>query len=136
MTHLLFTRLIVQGHQDEDLRPLFLEATDWLDERYDPLVDKKDTSLLDSSSNNALFFHIPFHSRDVSRRKIRDIYERTCEKKASNNFLSMPNDLTGQTIHIPRLTVAYSRPKNLRDLLCPSKLAETDEVYVSKFISK
>ena len=137
MTQLLFTRLIARGHQASDIRPLFLEATEWLEARYDPLVDNNKPSFLDSSTDNVLFFHIPFHSRDISRRKIRDIYERTCETGPNGyNFLDMPNDLSGRTMHISRLTVAYSKPKNLRDILCPSKLAETDQVYLSKFLSK
>ena len=47
----------------------------------------------------------------------------------------MSNDLTGQTMNINRLAVAYSRPKNLRDYLSPSKLAETADVYVAKYIN-
>ena len=47
----------------------------------------------------------------------------------------MLNDYSGKSMKINRLTVAYSRPKNLRDLLCPSKLAETDDVHVAKYIN-
>ena len=135
MTYLLFTRLIARGHQPTDIRPLFLEATEWLENRYDPKVDQSNSTILDSSSNDVLFFHIPFHSRDISRRKIRDMYERTCEAGPIGlDFKCMPNDMNGNNMRISRLTVAYSRPKNLRDLLCPSKLVETDKVYVSQYV--
>ena len=112
MTHLLFMCLIARGHQALVICPLFLEATEWLEARYDPLVDSTKTTFLDSSSDNVLFFHIPFHSHDISRRKIRDICKRTCENGPNGyNFLGMPNNFTGRTMYILRLTVAYSRPK-------------------------
>ena len=101
------------------------------------MVDKKEnTNKSDHScSDEVLFFHIPFHSRDISRQKIRDIYKRSCEGEPHGyNFKHMPNDTTGGTMKISQLTIAYSRPKNLRDFLYPSKLIETDKVYVSKYI--
>ena len=61
MAYLLFTRLIACGHQSTDIRPLFLEATEWLENRYDSKVDQSNSTNLDSSSNDVLFFHI---SRD------------------------------------------------------------------------
>ena len=136
MTQLLFTRLIARGHQSTDLKQLFLDATAWLEERYNPMVDKKDTTNLDKTSENVIFFHIPFHSRDISRQKIRDIYEKTCEADPQGlNFKSMPNDFTGTNMRIDRVTVAYSRPKKLRDYLCPSTLSESSNVYVSKYVT-
>ena len=100
------------------------------------MVDDHSSTTTDTSPNDVnLFFHIPFHSRDISRRKIRDIYELTCEKENDLNFKCMLNDFSGKYMKINRLTVAYSRPKNLRDLLCPSKLVETDDVFVAKYIN-
>ena len=136
MTQLLFTRLITCGHQSTDLKPLILDATVWLEERYDPMLDTKTTTNLDPTSENVIFFHIPFHSRDISRQKIRDIYERTYEADPQGlNFKSMPNDFTGKNMCIDRVTVAYSRPKNLRDYLCPSALSESSNIHVSKYVT-
>ena len=82
-----------------------------------------------------LFFHIPFHTKDISRQKIRDIYEKTCEGEPQGcNFKQMPNEDCGNCMKISQLTIAYSRPKNIRDYLCPSKLIETDNVFVSKYV--
>ena len=90
MTHLLFTRLQARGHLPENIRPIFLEATTWLEDRYNPMVDDHSLTTTDTSPNDVnLFFHIPFHSRDISRRKIRDIYELTCEKENDLNFKCM-----------------------------------------------
>ena len=114
-----------------------MEATEKIENCYDPMVDTElntDRSK-PACSDEVLFFHIPFHTRDLCRQKIRDIYEKTCEGEPQGlNFKHMPNDETGGTMKITQLTIAYSRQKNLRDLLCPSKLMETTTVFVSKYV--
>ena len=127
--------MLARGHKAEDLRIVFVEATQSIEDRYNPMVDTKNTLKSDLSSDDVIFFHIPFHPRDVSRQKIRDIYEKTCENGPSgSNFKCMINDMTGSTMQISKLTVAYSRPKNLRDLICPSKFAETAAIRVSRYV--
>ena len=108
-----------------------------LEDCYDPMIDRKNPTEMDTSPNDVLlFFNIPFHMQDISHQKILNIYERTCKKEPHGfNFKCMPNDCSGKMINMNRLTVAYSRPKNLRDLLCPSKLVETDDVYVAQYIN-
>ena len=54
---------------------------------------------------------------------------------ANEGFNNMHNNSSGSTMKIKGLTVAYSRPKNLRDLLCPSKLKEFDDLTVSSTIN-
>ena len=48
----------------------------------------------------------------------------------------MPNEDSGNCMKISQLTIAYSRPKNIRNYLCPIKLIETDNVFVSKYVWK
>ena len=136
---LLHKRLLARGYTTENINPIFMDATEKIESCFDPMVySKKDTERSDPScSDKVLFFHIPFHSRDISRQKIRDIYEKTCEGEPQGyNFKHMPNNISGKTMKISQLTIAYSRPKNLRDYLCPSKLTETDNVYVSRYVQK
>ena len=113
-----------------------MEALEKIATRYDPMVDSvKSIKSNTSCSDEVLFFHIPFQTRDISRQKIRDIYEKSCEGEPQDyNFKHMPNDDSGNTINISKLNIAYSRPKHLRDYLCPSKLIETDNVFVSKYV--
>ena len=137
MISLLYNRLLARGHISEDIYPIFMEATQKIEDRYDPMVDsQKNTDKSDPScSDEVLFFHIPYHTRDISRQKIRDIYEKTCEGEPQGcNFKHMPNEDSGNCMKISQLTIAYSRPKNIRDYLCPSKLIETDNVFVSKYV--
>ena len=136
MVHLLFRRLQYRGHKTNDLQVLFLDAVEKNQERNSSTVDRDLQKPNDSKLDNCLYFHIPFHPRDISRKKIRDIYEKICENEPSElgNFKSMTNGKTGELMTIDRLTVAYHRPKNLRDLLCPSALSESDSCKVSNFI--
>ena len=102
------------------------------DNRVDKIVCKSDNLKLD----NCLYFHIPYHPHDISRQKIRNIYENICECEPQElgNFKSLPNEETGNIMTIDRLTVAYHKPKNLRDLLCPSALSESNSCKVSLFV--
>ena len=73
-----------------------------------------------------LFFHIPYHPRDISRKSIREAYESSFH----NNIVDLrnfKNDETEATLRISQFTVAYSRPRNLRDLLCPSSYPVIEE---------
>ena len=128
MIGLLYKRLQDRGHKAEDLQDLFLDAVEKIHQRNLSTVDRKLQKSNDSSLDNCLYFHIPFHPRDISRQKIRDLYEKICENEADNlgSFKSLRNDETGKSMTIDRLTVAYHRPKNLRDLLCPSTLSESE----------
>ena len=135
MVKLLFLRLQHRGHKSADIRPLFIEAVRDLENYNDPMVDKKKKAIVKDSNDNRLFFHIPFHPRDISRAQIRNLYERICEKESKlGNLQDMLNEETGNHMKIKQLTVAYSRPKNLRDYLCPSALFETTDINVSRYV--
>ena len=102
------------------------------DNMVDKIVCKSDNLKLD----NCLYFRIPYHPHDISRQNIRNIYENICECEPQElgNFKSLPNEETGNIMTIDRLTVAYHKPKNLRDLLCPSALSESNSCKVSLFV--
>ena len=48
-----------------------------------------------------------------------------------DGFEHFYNPNTGSHMEIKKLTIAYSRPKNLRDTLCPSKLLEFPSINVN-----
>ena len=51
--------------------------------------------------NNRLFFHIPFHPKDVSRQQIRNIYEGTCESdKEIDSFFTDQEKIWTKMIQI------------------------------------
>ena len=138
MVKLLFKWLLYRCHVEEHLHELFLEAVTKLKTVDEPTVDKKKKWLKEKCCHEScIFFYIPIHPRDIYWKKIRRIYEQTYEVSSKEgNFKQMTNDETGNTMKIYWLTVPYSKPEILRDLLCPSALAKTEEIRVSKYVYK
>ena len=133
MTSLLFQRLLNRGHLFDNLTELFSTAVKKIEESInDPFIDLK--PLPTSTEENRLFLHIPYHPRDISRKEIRNIYDSTCNSETNNSsFKNLRNYKTRTYMKIDKLTVAYSRPKNLCDLLVPSTLKESKDINVSFF---
>jgi hypothetical protein len=80
-----------------------------------------------------VFLHLPYHPRDITRNNIQKIYKHTCETEDNlgESFKKMKNANGGGTMKIEKLTVAYSRGKNLRDTLCNTMLSKTNKQKVS-----
>ena len=123
MVKLLYSRLRNRGFTEADLTPVFNEAALKIGSKS---YTKKKNNLKPLESGERLFFHLEYNKRDVSRKCIRDAYETTCESldDDGNSFLRQqaPNDTY---MKIKRVTIAYSRPKKLRDKLVPSKLTDS-----------
>ena len=127
MTRLLLRRLLNRGHKFESLEPIFKASVASIEQKEAEHFNTETTS--PSSTSNRLFMHIPYHPKDISRKHIRDVYDGTCKKALQ----CIHNDETDGKLKIDNFTIAYSRPSNLRDLLCPSKLVETEEHNVAKY---
>ena len=136
MTELLLKRLLNRGYKARDISPIFNEAALKINAK-DCHYFKHSTSSSSKSSlsEKRIFFHYEYHKRDVSRKYIRDAYNLTCNTpdEDGNSFESHPTP-HGEEFSIKKLTVAYSRPKNLRDKLVPSTLFETPTCNVQKTI--
>ena len=131
MTTLLFQRLLDRGHSHDNLSLLFTSSITAIQQLLnDPFPSKKSNTSDITHSNKQILLHIPYHPRDISRQQIRNIYESTCESE-SNNFNHIINHKTKCVMNISKLTVAYSRPKNLKNYLCPSTLEESPHAKVS-----
>ena len=129
MTRLLLRRLLNRGHKYETLEPVFQSAVKNIEVKANSHFRPTPPPLLQSSP---LFLHLPYHPKDISRKRLRDIYDATCQSSLS----CIHNDETDGDLKIDRLTIAYSRPKHLRDLLCPTKLVETEDINVAKFAKR
>ena len=136
MTSLLFNRLLAVGHTHDNLSHYFLQAIEKIEDRECNYFLPPTSKSSSSSSSENVFLHIPYHPRDISRTNIQNIYKSTCESNYNSNgkFSHLLNNDTKEFMKISKLTIAYSRPKNLRDLLVPSKLTETDTINVENFI--
>lgn len=130
-----YTYVLKRGYNEESVKPIFIEAAEKLDARAKCKLLLKDAedwnkSIPDNKSKEErVFFFREFHPRDISRKTIRDAYDDTClplfksAETPDENFME-----------ISQLTVAYNRPKNLRDLVSPSKLTETPGGEVETYI--
>ena len=91
-----------------------------------------------SSTDNQLYFHLQYHPKGLTRRNIQQLYNNQCTTTNplnNNGFDNMLNATTGELLSIKKLTIAYHRPKNLRDILCPTTLTESDMASVNTIAS-
>ena len=148
MAQLLYKRLIQQGHTPDKLNPVFAACGDHLDKKIQtinqlqasglppPAKTKKVTATLQEN----VFFHTQYHPKEISCQRIRNIYESCCEtpSKHDNSPQSFKHGICnhyGNKMVIEKITIAYSRPKNLRDIISPTTLKQlSDEATVSTFL--
>ena len=125
--NLFFNRLLERGHDINSLTEIFLDAAKRFDirERNNNIGIRRNTDKEENeiASKNRIFLHFEFHPRDISRQKIRDIFERTCLNNDDHNcnINAIPNK-HGETLNIQQATVAYTRAKNIRETVTRSKL--------------
>ena len=104
-------RLIARGHNQDVIYELFVNAAKKLDGFLDSRNNKK--------GNNTLYLHWTWHPRDISRAKLRLLYNETL-----SNYSGFDS-----------LTIAYSRAKNLRDSLMTIRLSEPEGTNISNLIN-
>ena len=125
---LLFQRLLARGFEYEKLVSIFKEAAEYVDKKQQwSNVEKQQYKERRNTGDETLIFHREFHPRDTGRKTIQQAF-RTHMLKENDNLTKTKvksNDVKREGISemgINRMIIAYSRPKNLWDLLCPSKL--------------
>jgi hypothetical protein len=107
------SRLLARGHQLNQLIPILQTAA--------AKIDNKNTITKSNStthSDSTLFIHWQYHPSDISKSTLRSIYNKTLQ--GHDNF----NDMR----------IALSRPRNLRDILCNSKLHDIPHRNVSNIL--
>ena len=126
---LLYHRLIARGHNQTNLNEHFRDAAIKLSTQSSsptttpPYIIQhpchKKRKLTTNNDDN-IFFHIPYHPRDISRQQFHSIYNSTLH----NTSPTTCNIRTYHNMNIKKLTIAYSRGPNLFDILCSSTLHE------------
>ena len=123
---LFFDRLLARGHKKDDITELFLLAA----KKFDSKDNDSRLRIKSNAENKAseekkdrLFLHFEFHPRDISRQTIHKIFERTClnPNETTCNMNVFPNKF-GKVMKIEKATVAYTRAKNIREIVTSSKL--------------
>jgi hypothetical protein len=74
----------------------------------------------EDDGKNRLFLHFTtYHPEDIPRKRIQELFEQHC------------GELLRHEINITRPTIAYSRPKNMGDLITKAKLNQAHDVTSS-----
>ena len=97
-----FARLIYRGHDVEKIHTLFIAAGEHIQAKY---VNHKQSLTPVLSIEDSLKFVWQYHPRGVQAANIQKLFEKRLKGK----------------IPFETLTVAYKRPKNLRDLLMSNR---------------
>ena len=95
------------------MKKLILEACRYVQRKANTnttVTQQTPQALRDDPDENRLFIHIKYHPDDVPRQRVQQLYQQHC------------GELFEREIGIKRPTIAYSRPKNLGDLITKAKL--------------
>ena len=115
----LFARLLARGHSQKDILPIFKEALLKIHTTNQKPPNKT------KNSNNTLFFKLLYQPKNISRNFIQSSFHKYCStpyEKMKNEPYDSDSEDTTDILANTSLTVAYSRDKNLRDLLIPTNL--------------
>jgi hypothetical protein len=93
-------RVALRGHKLKDLTPIFQQAAAQLE------LKQTSTNNANTNNQNTLFIHWQFHPQGIQRRELRQLY----------------SNLLKPYLDFDKVTIAVSRPKNLRDLLTNARL--------------
>ena len=105
MIRLLFRRLKARGHDPSSLKKMIMSAANKL-ELEAPKPKEQ------GGRDNRLFIHMQYHPNGISRQEIRAAFEETCDS------------FRGTAAEVGQVTVAFSRPPNLKDKLTSARLHE------------
>jgi hypothetical protein len=109
MAILLARRLCSRGYSLEQIKPLFQQAATRLitsDPRLKHTVTE-DAALPGDKPLKPIIFHLQHHPRGITRQQVRSAF----------------SDTLGPFLKDRRLLIAVSRPKNIKDRICSTRLA-------------
>ena len=120
-TNLLFKRHVTQGWDQVVLKQVFEKALAKLKTTLATIPPTCDPS--PRNSQERLFFHIQYHPNNIPRKNIRKLYVEECEK------------ILRDKLDVNQLTIAYSRPNTIGNIVAKAKLYQETGKEVSKYIT-
>jgi hypothetical protein len=109
MTVLLTHRLMARGYSFPTLKPLFEEVSVGLQSQLGQrrAIHHQPTDPNDKAKKS-IIFHMEYHPRRIKRSQVRQVY----------------SDTLAPFLPDRKLILAVSRPKNLRDRVCSTRLPD------------
>ena len=118
-TKLLFNRLLARGWDPSYIKPIFYNAPEKIKIQSTNQHTLTDTNM----QRNQLFLHFNYHPSDIPRHTIRKIYEEELKDVLHQELC--PNT---------KVTVCYSRPKNIQDIVAKATLFQVKGKEISKYL--
>jgi len=119
ITSQFIQRLLQRGHLLSSIVPIIRSAASKIDHRHSDCFNPNNK--LDNE--DTLFLSWEYHPRDISKSEIHKIYQNTLQNTLQDN------------LNLTKMKIAMSRPNNLRDLLCRTRLPN-DVQQVSNFLTQ
>jgi hypothetical protein len=121
----LYMRLLQRGYQFYDLNELFnttIERVNASFESRSAMTKFQQTTNNHDNTTNSLLLHIPFHPKNPPSKEIQNTFRNTVSFPIHEQPCEKIEDRNGNPCGFNRLIVAYSRHRNLGNLLSIRKL--------------
>eukprot|EP00804_Cyclotella_cryptica_P011556 CCRYP_012082-RB/>CCRYP_012082-RB protein AED:0.24 eAED:0.19 QI:0/-1/0/1/-1/0/1/0/177 len=113
-----YQRLLARGHSPNTLSPLFLKAERnakaYLARSHEDHEALKKARA--ENPSNKVFLHLRYHPEDPPAQQIQSLWRDNVAYPVNEHPLPQMKNLDGGTMGFDGLTIAYSRPLNLRNL--------------------
>lgn len=124
----LYQRHVARGWEKAKFKQYILDANLRIQNEPTPsptITHTNQPTTLQSTTKlrDTIYLHWEYHPNDIPRRRIRAIYNSCCE------------EILRKSIDIEQMTIAYSRPPNIKDLLTKAKLHQAPGQEASKYYS-
>ena len=124
-----FERLLRRGYSSTLLLPLFRRA-----DRLATISSKSSTDLTDKERlKSQIFLHMEYHPNSVRPSELQHFWNQTVLAPTSDAHLSTIENKHGHPIELQQMTIAYSRPPNLGNLLSSRNLHNSPGPPVSSY---
>jgi hypothetical protein len=105
-----------RGHETRKVTEGIEKATKYIDEG---LLSRSNSTKMSATNKRTLFLHWKYHPNDITRQALRRLYGETLAGKDG----------------FDKMTICYSRPRNLREALTKTSLLEPEGERVSDLIN-
>ena len=117
-----YTRLRERGWERKTLEPIFIEAHN----KFESQSETIKSTQKNESFKKLMILHMEYHPNEIPRKKIRELWNKNCGELLSKTVAE-------GGLGIEKTIIAYSRPKNLKDVLQSAKLHQHPGKEVSTY---
>ena len=128
-----FSRLRARGYASDTLAPLFHRAHLLSLATPPPSINIDPIDESEEKMKRRIFFHLEYHPDSPKSPLLQEAWKNTVMQPSSGVHLSYVQNNHGYDVELQQMTVAYSRPRNIDNLLSPRTLHLTTGPPVSSY---